>query len=182
MASSLPPLSIRLTQVLGLTTTSILVGTSLEMSYLFVPRILQSPPDLLLRQWARMYHLMKKVAPSMASVAGLAWLYLAYRTPAKASQYIAAGVLNLAIMPYTVIFMLGTNSKLLALEKRQNLGTLELGEDGAISGAGALGTQGEVGVKSETVHSLVDWWGVLNMGRSALALASAALGTWMVVN
>lgn len=40
----------------------------------------------------------------------------------------------------------------------------------------------EMGKGGESVHALVDWWGVLNLGRSAMLVLGAAVGAWTVVN
>jgi len=40
----------------------------------------------------------------------------------------------------------------------------------------------EVGLGEETAHKLVDWWGVLNLGRAAMLVASGVVGVWTTLN
>ncbi len=40
----------------------------------------------------------------------------------------------------------------------------------------------EIGLGEETAHKLVDWWGVLNLGRGALLLVSGLVGVWTVIS
>lgn len=88
------------------------------------------------------------------------------------TPYLLVAALNVAVIPYTIIFMSSTNNKLLALEEREKVGNLELDKDG----------EARVAITSETVHSLVDWWGMLNLGRSVLCVAGTVVGVWTVVN
>lgn len=74
------------------------------------------------------------------------------------------------MVPYTVVFMKGTNDKLLMKEEETR-------------GLNMMGEVEEKGVKKgESAHELVDWWGVLNLGRSAFLIAGAVVGAWTVVN
>lgn len=66
-------------------------------------------------------------------------------TDAKFWGYVTAGVLNVAMVPYTVLFMKGTNDKLLGKEEETR--GLEITEKVT-----------EVGIKKgESAHELVDW-------------------------
>jgi len=69
------------------------------------------------------------------------------------------------IVPYTVVFMRGTNLRLLEME-------------GDIRGVHVLE---DVGL-GKSAHQLVDWWAVLNLGRSLVLVASTVIGAWSVVN
>jgi len=73
-------------------------------------------------------------------------------------------------VPYTLILMGKTNGKLIA--KAKAVGVQGTGKEGV-----------EVDVKGEeTAHSLVDWWGVLNLGRGVMVAAGGVLGIWTVLN
>ena len=65
--------------------------------------------------------------------------------------------------------MLKTNKKLLA--KVQSTSTLGKNEEVV-----------EVGSGEETAHKLVDWWGMLNLGRAALLTAGSLVGAWTALN
>merc|ERR1712000_541897 len=61
------PLPIRLAQTLGITSSLILSGMTLSTSLTTVPRLLESPPTLLLQQWGHMYDRGRKTGPPIAS-------------------------------------------------------------------------------------------------------------------
>ncbi|KAH8666003.1 hypothetical protein BGZ60DRAFT_410376 [Tricladium varicosporioides] len=170
------PLPLRLAQTLGLTTTAIFSGVSIALSTILVPRILESPAPLLVRQWGNMFARMKIVAPGVMLVSASAFTYASLILPASLTKhktpYLIIAALNTAMLPYTIIFMSSTNNKLLALEEREKVGELELDKDG----------EARVAITSETAHSLVDWWGMLNLGRSVLCVAGTIVGVWTVVN
>ncbi|EKD15970.1 uncharacterized protein L3040_003405 [Drepanopeziza brunnea f. sp. 'multigermtubi'] len=161
------PLPIRLAQTLGITTSLVLAGTSLSTSTTTIPRLLESPPALLLQQWRHMYAAGRATAPPVAAVAALSYFFLAYRARsgagagAGAGMYVAAGLLSVGIVPYTFAVMMRTNRRLLGR-------------------AAELGVEVE-GEGEESAHQLVDRWGVLNLGRAAMLLASGLLGVWGVV-
>lgn len=80
-----------------------------------------------------------------------------------------AGALAIGIVPYTLLFIKGTNIKLLEkVEETKSLGKLE--------------EVTEVGLGNQSAHALVDWWGMLNLGRGMLVVASGVLGTWTALN
>jgi hypothetical protein len=169
------PLPIRLAQTLGLSTSLLLSGGVLTTSIYLVPRLLESPSPLLLRQWLHTYNLGKRTAPPMAILSSLSYLYLAYQThasdptDAKAWAYLTSGVLMAGIAPYTLTVMRGTNGKL--IEKAGEMKGFKDGE-----------TVVEVGLGKETAHALVDWWGVLNLGRGVMLSVAGVLGVWTALN
>ena len=83
--------------------------------------------------------------------------------------YLVAGLLAVGIVPYTVVFMQSTNRKL--IERNEEMGAL-----------GAEDTVVEVGLGNESAHALVDWWGVLNLGRGAMLSVAGILGVWTALN
>jgi hypothetical protein len=106
--------------------------------------------------------------PPLAILSSSIFFYLASQSKSTQNQrrgYIAAGVLGLLIVPYTVIFMNGTNGRLLEME-------------GDIRGVGVME---DVGL-GKSAHELADWWAVLNLGRSVFLVGSLVVGAWSVVN
>lgn len=121
----------------------------------------------------------KKQGPPLAAVAASSYWYLAwnaYKTSNststlggsssnKVAAYIIAGALAIGIVPYTLVFINGTNGKLLKKVEE---------------------TRGEkiteVTVQDEGARQLVDWWGMLNLGRGMLVLGSGILGVWTVLS
>ncbi|KAE8453669.1 hypothetical protein EG329_009180 [Mollisiaceae sp. DMI_Dod_QoI] len=175
--STLNPLPIRLAQTLGLTSSLILAGQTLTLSTFLIPRLLDSPTPLMLRQWNTMYQTGKKQGPPFALISALSYWYLSYQshlspTSAKSSKVIAyalAGALSIGIVPYTLAFLMSTNAKLLKkVEETKSLGKTE-----EIT---------EVGLGNQSAHALVDWWGVLNLGRGLLLVASGVLGAWTALS
>ena len=158
------PIPIRLAQTVGITFSTLLAGSTISMSTFLVPRILESPAPLLLKQWTNFFNTAKKVQPPLAIVAGGSYFYLAYdlfssTTTSGADRgrllrYAVAGLLSVGIVPYTILFLNQTNNKLLGMK------------DASILVAG------------ESVHQLVDRWGVLNLVRGVMLTVSGALGVW----
>lgn len=72
-------------------------------------------------------------------------------------------------MPYTFLLGEPVNKKL--EEKERNLASASLTDASAEAGIS----------KEETVHSLVDKWATINLGRVAVATVSAVLATWAAV-
>ncbi|KAI9745133.1 MAG: hypothetical protein M1818_001411 [Claussenomyces sp. TS43310] len=87
---------------------------------------------------------------------------------AAATGYAVAGVCSLAVLPYTWLVMRPTEEMLRANSRET-------------AGLGAADRVAEVGLGAETAHTLLDWWGVLNLGRAALGVLGALVGTWVVV-
>ena len=168
------PLPVRIAQTLGITSSALIAGSVLTISVSLVPRILESPSPLLLRQWSRTYNNGKKTVPPIAALSSACYFYLAYTLPAseerlKLYSYVLAGALAVGIIPYTGLFMLKTNRKLLA--KAQ--GTSTLGKNGEVV---------DVGPGEETAHKLVDLWSLMNLGRAAMLTAASVIGAWTALN
>ncbi len=79
-------------------------------------------------------------------------------------RYILGAVLTLGIVPYTALIMGETNNELIARGEMVELTTEQMKR-----------------VQEKSVHELVDWWGVLNLGRGAMLAAGAGLGVWGVL-
>lgn len=73
-------------------------------------------------------------------------------------------------MPYTFLLGEPINKKL--EDKERSLASASLTDASAEAGIS----------KEETVHSLVDKWATINLGRFAVAAVSAALATWAAVD
>lgn len=84
-------------------------------------------------------------------------------------MYIAAGLLAGTQVPYTILFMRGTNNRLMTKE----LEVRSLGPGEKITEVGLM--------KGESAHELVDWWAMLNLGRSAFLVSGLVVATWTVV-
>ncbi|KAH7380917.1 hypothetical protein BKA64DRAFT_749649 [Cadophora sp. MPI-SDFR-AT-0126] len=166
------PLPIRLAQTLGITSSLILSGMTLSTSLTTVPRLLESPPSLLLQQWGHMYDRGKKTGSPIALLSSTSFFYLAYKAHTSLSlshkvySYILAGLLSIGIIPYTFVVLVPTNRQL--LRKVEVLGKVELSRE----------DEKEMREAERSAHQLVDWWGVLNLGRGVLLVGSGVLGFW----
>lgn len=125
-----------------------------------------------------MYQRGKSLGPPLALVSATAYWYLAYKShfssaiaSSKTWAYVTAGALVLGIVPYTLLFLQGTNEK---LKKAKEVNMLK--------GLGKEGSEINAQEENQTAHALVDTWGLLNLGRGMLVVASGVLGTWAVVN
>lgn len=157
--------AIRATEAASIFLSTITAGSNLALSILVVPRLLESPTPLMLRQWVNSYRLTRVIYPSLASVAGLSYLFLSYHhhrsaAATKAKAYLGAGLLCLSIMPYTAAFVLPTNWKI--LRKAEEMKAVEFVE---------VEEQGE-----ESAKYLVDHWGMLNLPRGIVTAFAGILG------
>lgn len=177
MATSTPiptalPTTIRVTQAGALLLSTLASGTSLTLSTFLVPRLLESPTPVMLTQWTRTYALGTAVMPLTCLMAGGAYLYLGISKVAevglfRSRAYLAAGALTLGIIPFTILAMAGTNNALKSLEA-----------EAGMNNAREVEKKGEVEAErlERSAKGLVDWWGVLNLGRAGLLIAGAVCG------
>ncbi|KAL5349204.1 hypothetical protein ACLOAV_005492 [Pseudogymnoascus australis] len=159
--AALTPITARVLQTIGLTTTAILAGTSASFSLYAVPRILESPTPLLLKQFKHMYTAGHDSLPAGTVVAATSLLYLAYdsRTAGTAAWrgYVTAAVLAVGIVPYTIAVMLSTNNVLLGMAEEK---------------------EEKVEKRAAEVKILVDRWALMNLGRSVLLASAAVTAAW----
>jgi len=170
--SDSPLLPVRIAQTAALTTVAIAAGANLGFSFYLIPRLLESPTPLMLKQWNTSFELGKTTIPPLAGIGSALFFYLSYTFSQTASHtqswkmYLLSGVLAVGFVPYTLLVIEPTNRKLKAkVEETKGLKvTDKLVEVGVAGG--------------ETAHVLVNRWGVLNLGRGALLVASAVVGVW----
>lgn len=148
-----------------------LAGLNLGLSVFVVPRLLESPTPLMLRQWTNMYKRTSRAFPPPVLFCVLSYWYLAYafrQFPNKARLFAAAGTLCLSIGPWTRFFLFGINKKL--FEKAQETRDM---------GIMAVGITQE---EEEGAKYLVDQWGLWNLGRSIALGLGGAVGLYTVVS
>ncbi|KAJ8059194.1 hypothetical protein OCU04_012165 [Sclerotinia nivalis] len=201
-------LPIRLAQCVGITASSAIAGASLSISFIAVPRLLESPPHLLLKQWNNLFQQGKAFFPFASMIPAASFFFLAYKQTdkLKLKMFATAGALAVGIMPYTILFMMHTNKKLLGkVDEAQGAYANQAGGDfdDVSSGSGrkhkksskdrersdrsykksssSRRKETDEDEDVRTAHELVDHWSLLNLGRSVMMIASAAIGTWTVV-
>jgi len=169
-----PLLPIRIVQTAALTTIASAAGANLGLSFYLIPRLLESPTPLMLKQWNASFDLGKTTIAPLAGMGSALFFYLSYTfrqtinqgPPNTWKMYMLSGILALGIAPYTMLVIDPTNRKLKA--KVEETKGLEVTD--TLVEAGTAG--------GETAHVLVDRWGVLNLGRGAMLVASAIVGVW----
>ncbi|KAF9878007.1 hypothetical protein CkaCkLH20_04583 [Colletotrichum karsti] len=168
--SSRPP-TLRNLQTSTVFVNTALAGLNLGLSVFVVPRLLESPTPLMLRQWTNMFKRTSRAFPPPVLFCVLSYWYLAYalrHLPGKAKLFATAGALCLSIGPWTRIFLVPVNKKLKAkAEETRDMGIMAVG----------LTQEEEEGAKY-----LVDQWGLYNLGRSIALGLGGAIGLYTIVS
>ncbi|KAK0617965.1 hypothetical protein B0T17DRAFT_495184, partial [Bombardia bombarda] len=163
---------LRLAQATAIFLSAATAGANLSVSFFTIPRLLESPTPLMLRQWARLYASGKATMPAFAGAASLAYFFLAYHSQRVASSssklYLLAGAASVGIVPYTLALMERTNRRL--LKKTADAQGMRMSEELV-----------EVGPREEGAKYLVDRWATLNLGRAALSAVAAGVGLYVVL-
>lgn len=166
------PTSIRAAQALAIFASAGSAGLSLGVSALVLPRLLESPTPLMLRQWARLLEAGKRTFPALAAAAAAPYWFLAYRFWGGAGWnggtragwlYLVAGGLCVGTVPYTLAVVMPTNRRLLRKVEQTRM----LGEADEVV---------ETGAREESAKYLVDHWGLLHMGRVVMIAAAGMIG------
>ena len=136
--------------------------------------MLQIPYPLIVRQWDAIYERGKRIVPTTALAAAGVFAYLAWQSSksggpnaSKATKlYAVAAVTNASFVPWTLLFLLPTNSKLKAMLRET-------------AGVSALKEISEAGVaKGLSSKELVHYWGTLNLQRAFLPMVGTLTGLW----
>ncbi|KAH9873283.1 hypothetical protein J1614_005681, partial [Plenodomus biglobosus] len=163
-----PPLGLLIAQTVGITSSLYLLGSNAALSLIAVPAILQAPAPLAAKQWYTVLTRGGTLGRPLAILSAIATAYAAYTQPRDSLQFklnIAATVLIPSIVPFTYAFIVPTNNKLIA--KKDEFASLS--QKSRSAKAGMPGGWDEVEADSlETVHALIDRWGVLNLVRAGL--------------
>lgn len=184
MPSSIPSAeTTRALQAASLFAVSAASGAALGLSFFVVPVLLEAPTPLMLHLWERTLLRGRNILAPIALLSSLGFAGLAIQLSRASSSlslpsahlasrcYAAAAVLATAVVPYSLLVVMPTNRKLLRRgELARALGPAAAAaaadDDDAVRPAD----------EPESSKSLVDHWGMLSLGRSALLIASAALG------
>lgn len=156
------PRSIRTTEAVAAAVLTTAAGANLGLSFFVVPRLLESPTPVMVRQWRNMHAAASRVFPVAVLAPGLAHVFLAWRLPGRARLYAAAAAaFALGTVPYGFAFLTPVARKLLAKAREVE----------------SSGECNEVGIRrEETAHVLVDRWATLNLVRGAAVLVAGCLG------
>ncbi|KAK2034142.1 hypothetical protein LX32DRAFT_441958 [Colletotrichum zoysiae] len=174
MASQSNPLrgSIQASTTVFVNTT--LAGLNLGLSVFALPRLLESPTPLMLRQWSAMFARASRLFPMPTFACALSYWSLAYRLHRAGGDrttsrlLAAAGALCFAIMPWTRFLMEDINREL-------NRRASEAGGMGVM----AVGLTQE---EQEGSKSLVDRWGLYNLGRIVAVGLGGVIGLYTIAS
>lgn len=172
MPSSGSPL-IRTAQATSIFLSALSCGVNLADSFLLVPRLLESPTPLMVRQWQRSYNITVVFFPSILQPVAAIFYYLSWHfrragggggASTQSKLYLAAGLLCSAIGPYTWFVVFPTNKKIMRKveETKDLMATEEVMETN--------------GARAESAKWLVDHWGVLNLPRGIMMGVAGILG------
>lgn len=134
------PFSVHLAQFLAIGLTTSAAGAELALSTFLIPRLLESPTPVLLRQMSHHIFAGRVIFPPLTAAAAACYYFLAYRfMPAaaegggrviggsagggKAVAFLAAGLLAQLVAPYTWRLVLPINGKV--VKRAQDAGVLE---------------------------------------------------------
>ncbi|KAI1774515.1 hypothetical protein F4818DRAFT_418124 [Hypoxylon cercidicola] len=171
--SSPPPPSIRALQATGIAILTSTAGLSAGLSFFVIPRLLESPTPVLVRQFGRMLYAARNAFPVPFILPGVLHAYLAYRLPDRMRLYAVAAALSLTTMPYTSAVMMPINRKMLA--KVQAV-------EAADAGAGDVLVDEITASEAETAHALADAWALRNLYRPAVAFAAGIIGLYAALS
>ncbi|KAK2764074.1 hypothetical protein CKAH01_15877 [Colletotrichum kahawae] len=169
MSSQSP--SLRNLQASTVFLNSAVAGLNLGLSVFVIPRLLESPTPLMLRQWTNMYKRTSRAFPPPILLCVLSYCYLAFafrQLPGKAKAFATAAALCLSIGPWTRFFLGNINKKLFQkAEETRDMGIMAIG----------LTQEEEEGAKY-----LVDQWGLYNLGRSVALGLGGVVGLYTVIS
>ncbi|GKZ32838.1 hypothetical protein AbraIFM66950_002478 [Aspergillus brasiliensis] len=173
------PTSFCIAQAIGLSGAAWLSGNIFSLSYMTIPALLQShkehriPLSTITKQWALIYETGKNRAPPIALFTATTLLYLSWVTRAESTlaaiaprgsttTYAISAALTIAIVPWTILVMKGTNDALMEKAK--------------------VGVQEEKDPQDgERVLGLLNRWAWLNAARAMWPLAGFFVGLLAVV-
>ena len=139
----------------------------MDISLVTIPTLLMANPQLMVRQWKKMFDRGKNTFLTAAAISTSSYACLAYRLN---SMYAFAAITVISAIPYTVIFLGGVNGKLMKMAKTSEQST----SSEFLSKAGS--------VKEESAAELVNQWGTLNFVRALFALSGTFLGVWTALS
>ncbi|KAJ5435074.1 hypothetical protein N7491_005669 [Penicillium cf. griseofulvum] len=147
-----------LTQIVAISSSFWLSGEIFTYSWGAVPAVLvASPtsPHLAAKQWAAFYHKGHSLGPLFAALGAGSFIWLALKS--HSSLYWGAAVLDISIVPWTLLFMLQTNHRIFEFANMKD-SSQNPTRDGS------------------QLASLLNKWASLNTVRSFFPLAGGILG------
>jgi hypothetical protein len=138
-----------------------MTGAGFGITLFTVPAILYggAPTDVMLRQWQLMFNKGKAMFPVFGAATALNYFYLAYRHRAQGLEwrgFAAGGVASVGIVPFTLLFIAGINSRLIS----------------------AIDSKAAKDMSQDLAKELIKQWGSLNALRACIPLVGTCLAIW----
>ncbi|KAI1123282.1 hypothetical protein F5Y10DRAFT_252066 [Nemania abortiva] len=135
-------------------------GMGTGLSVFGIPMIVHggASSEVMVRQWRFQFIRGQAIIPTLGVINALNYWHVAYRCWAHGLEwrgFAAAGVSTFFIVPYTLTFIMGVNSKLLAASER-----------------------GDKALSDDTARSLIKKWGDLNVLRAVVPIVGTGLALW----
>jgi len=157
-------------QAVGLTSSALLGGAILALSYAAIPPLYHAPNSLSAKQWRVIYQKGLMVAPPFAALTSIIYGFLSYTfkqaSRPNAELYGLAAASVVGVIPYTIFFMSGINDELTARAARAEM-----------SDAKDKVSQVEL-QKGESTKELLVKWAFHNAVRGVFPFVATALGMW----
>ncbi|KAI1425099.1 hypothetical protein F5Y12DRAFT_391891 [Xylaria sp. FL1777] len=136
-------------------------GMSASFNLLGIPSILHgnAPSEVAVRQWRFQFNRGQAIIPGLGLLNALNYWNVAYHCWSRGLEwrgFAAAGVSTFFMIPFTLIFIAGTNKKLLEASSE--------GREKTLSDASA--------------RSLIKKWGDLNIARAVVPVVGTGLALW----
>lgn len=174
--SSVNPPSIRAAQATTVLLPTFTCGVNFAASFFLVPRLLESPTPLMVRQWLRFYNTASIFYPAMLQPAAAVLFFLSWHFRGmttfggggsiftRSRLYLCAGLLCLGPGPYTWFVIGPTNKKI--MRKIEETKDMSLTEE-------VVETERQ---REDNAKWLVDHWGMLNLPRGIMMGLAGILG------
>ncbi|KAI1414106.1 DUF1772-domain-containing protein [Hypoxylon sp. FL1857] len=154
--STTPP-SLRALQATSIALLTSTAGLSASISIFVIPRLMESPPQLLASQFTRAIQSAHRFLVFPLVLPGFLHAYLAYRLPSKARLYALAAVLTFSNLPWTRAVMIPLNRK---MERRA-----------------VYPDEGP-----ENAHEVADKWATRNLYRGVVTFVAGCIGLYAALS
>ncbi|TGJ85721.1 hypothetical protein E0Z10_g3071 [Xylaria hypoxylon] len=139
---------------------ALLPGMGTGLSVFSIPTMLTggAPSEVMVRQWQFLFVRGQAIMPTLGVINAINYWHVAYRCWSHGLEwrgFAAAGVSTFFIVPYTLTFIMGVNTKLLQASERR-----------------------EKTLSDDSTRSLIKKWGDLNVVRAVVPIFGTALALW----
>ncbi|KAI0599900.1 hypothetical protein F4775DRAFT_548792 [Biscogniauxia sp. FL1348] len=166
------PTPLRVAAGAGIMASVWAAGIGTGLSLFSIPTILSggAPRDVMLRQWKFHFLRGKALMPGLGALNAANYWIVAYAGWSRGLEWrglAAGGASTFLIIPYTVVFILGVNERLVAAAD----GKEEEEKDQEHQDQ-------EKPMSEDTVRRLIKKWGDLNVVRAVVPLVGSGLALW----